>query len=91
MNYIAYQSADDQLGAIEHQLYARPLRERRVRLRRHGRGQAHPHHVDTDTFRRRLWNATMNGQYPTFGNTGTYGGLNSTSRRSTWIRPAPSR
>jgi hypothetical protein len=30
--------------------------------------------VDTDTFRRRLWNATMDGQYPTFGNTGTYGG-----------------
>jgi hypothetical protein len=39
-----------------------------------GAGKSHPHHVDSETFRKRLWNATMNGQYPTYGNTGTYGG-----------------
>jgi hypothetical protein len=30
--------------------------------------------MDADSFRRKLWNSTMDGQYPTFGNTGTYDG-----------------
>ena len=74
MNFVAYQSAGDQLGAIEHQLYATPFVNLEFGYENTGAGQALPHHVDTDTFRRRLWNATMDGQYPTFGNTGTYGG-----------------
>ena len=74
MNYLLYQSADDQLGAIEHQIYAAPQVNAEFAYEDTGAGRAYPHHVDTDTFRRRLWNATMNGQYPTFGNTGTYGG-----------------
>ncbi len=74
MDYIAYQSSDDQLGAIEHQLYAMPAVNTEFAYENSGAGASHPHHVDTDTFRRRLWNAAMNGQYPTFGNTGTYGG-----------------
>jgi hypothetical protein len=40
-----------------------------------GAGKSDARDVDTDTFRHRLWNATMDGQYPTYGNTGTYGGL----------------
>ncbi len=78
MNYIVYQSSDDALGAIEHQIYAVPQVNAEFAYEDSGAGKSHPHHVDTDTFRRRLWNATMNGQYPTFGNTGTYGGRNFT-------------
>ena len=74
MTYLVYQSHDDQLGAIEHQIYAMPQVNAEFAYEDSGAGKALPHHVDTDTFRRRLWNATMNGQYPTFGNTGTYGG-----------------
>jgi len=72
MDYILYQSADVALGAIEHQLYAVPQVNAEFAYEDSGAGRSHPHHVDTDTFRRRLWNATMNGQYPTYGNTGTY-------------------
>ena len=74
MNYLVYQSSSDELGAIEHQLYAAPQVNAEFAYEDSGAGRTHPHHVDTDTFRRRLWNAAMNGQYPTFGNTGTYGG-----------------
>lgn len=74
MNYIAYESDDASLGAIEHQLYPGPFVNLRIAYEDSGAGKANPVHVDTDAFRRRLWNATMNGQYPTFGNTGTYDG-----------------
>ena len=74
MNYIVYQSADIALGAIEHQLYPYPAVNAEFAYEDSGAGRTHPYHVDTDTFRRYLWNITMNGQYPTFGNTGTYGG-----------------
>ena len=74
MDYITYQSSDDQLGATEHQLYAVPFVNTEFGYEDSGAGKSHNHHVDTDTFRKRLWNASMNGQYPTFGNTGVYGG-----------------
>ena len=61
MDYITYRSADDQLGAIEHQLYPVPA----VNI---GPGAA----ADADTLRRRLWNTAMNGQYPSFGNAPWY-------------------
>lgn len=73
MDYRVYQSSDDQLGAIEHQLYAMPAVNAEFAYEDSGAGKTHKHHVDSNTFRKRLWNATMNGQYPTFGNTGTYG------------------
>ena len=62
MNYITYHSTDDQIGAIEHQLYPAPA----VNVGVDGA-------VDADTFRRRLWNATMNGQYPSFVNSANNG------------------
>ncbi len=74
MNYLVYQSSSDEVGAIEHQLYAAPQVNAEFAYEDSGAGRTHAHHVDTDGFRQRLWNATMNGQYPTFGNTGTYGG-----------------
>lgn len=74
MNYLLYQSSDIQLGSIEHQLYQLPAVNAEFAYENSGAGATHPHHVDSASFRQRLWNATMNGQYPTYGNTGTYGG-----------------
>ncbi|HYP05658.1 MAG TPA: DUF4038 domain-containing protein [Bryobacteraceae bacterium] len=79
MDHVLYQSSDDDLGAIEHQLYAVPFVNSEFGYENSGAGQTHAHHIDSATFRKRLWNATMNGQYPVFGNTGTYGSLTLTS------------
>ena len=57
MDYILYATADDQVGAIEHQLYAAP-----------GVNVGPPGDVDAATFRRRMWNAAMDGQYISFTN-----------------------
>ncbi|MGI8988842.1 MAG: DUF5060 domain-containing protein [Bryobacteraceae bacterium] len=51
MTYLTYRSSDDQVGAIEHQLYGMPA------INDFGGG-------NDDAARKRLWNATMNGQYP---------------------------
>ncbi len=51
MKYITYRSADPQVGAIEHQIYAAP------QVNDFGGD-------DAATFRKRLWNAWMSGQYP---------------------------
>lgn len=74
MDHLLYQSSVDALGAIEHQIYPAPQVNTEFGYENSGAGATHPHHVDSDTFRRRLWNATMNGQSPVFGNTGSYGG-----------------
>jgi hypothetical protein len=55
MDFAAYgPGADDSVGAIEHQLHAVPFVNLSV-----GAG------ADAAAFRRGLWNAFMNGQYPT--------------------------
>ena len=74
MDHVIYQSSDDHLGSIEHQLYAVPFVNSEFAYENSGAGASHAHHVAPDVFRHRLWNAFMNGQYPTHGNTGTYGG-----------------
>lgn len=51
VNYITYHTDDPQIGAIEHQLYAAP------QVNDFGGD-------DAATFRKRLWNAWMSGQYP---------------------------
>lgn len=58
MSYITHHSADAPLGAIEHQLYAAPFVNTGVGIGERGGAPA-------DTFRKQLWNAAMNGQYPT--------------------------
>jgi Protein of unknown function (DUF4038)/Domain of unknown function (DUF5060) len=58
-NFISYRSADDQVGAVEHQLYPTPF----VNFE-WARADANP-----DTLRHRLWNATMDGQYPSLSGT----------------------
>jgi hypothetical protein len=74
MTHVLYQSSDDQIGAIERQIVFAPRVNAEFAYEDSGAGKSHPHHVDAATFRKRLWNATMNVQYPTYGNTGTYGG-----------------
>ncbi|MEZ5356936.1 MAG: DUF5060 domain-containing protein [Bryobacteraceae bacterium] len=74
MNYVLYQSSSNALGSIERQVLRAPLVNAEFAYEDSGAGKSHPHHVDSPEFVRRLWNSTMNGQYPTFGNTGTYGG-----------------
>ncbi len=69
--HITYQSPEEGLGAIEHQLHAEPQVNAEFGFEDSGAGRNAPLHVDFDTFRKRLWNATMNGQYPVFGNTGS--------------------
>jgi hypothetical protein len=76
MDHILYQSSDDALGAIEHQELTAPQVNAEFAYENSGAGATHAHHVAPDVFRKRLWNATMNGQYVTYGNTGTYGGRN---------------
>jgi hypothetical protein len=74
MDYAAYgPAAGDAVGSIEHQIYAVPFVNLGIASEDSGAGRAGAADVDSDTFRRRLWNATMNGQYPTFSNTGTSG------------------
>ncbi len=72
-NFITCQSSDDQLGSIEHQIYPTPFVNANFGREDSGAGKQTRDDVDTDAFRRRLWRATMNGQYPTYSNTGTDG------------------
>ncbi|MBS1873114.1 MAG: DUF4038 domain-containing protein [Acidobacteria bacterium] len=74
MNFITHGSGDDQIGAIEHQLYPAAFVNLQFARENSGAGARTPADVGTDEFRRRLWNSTMNGQYPTYSNTGTAGG-----------------
>ncbi len=60
MSYFIHNSASDELGAIERQLYAVPIVNVGFAGPRQSAAQSGPDH-----FRRRLWNATMNGAYPT--------------------------
>jgi len=53
LRYRSYQTPDDAVGAIDQQIYQYPAVNNFA-------GEP----VDADTFRHRLWNATMNGQYP---------------------------
>jgi hypothetical protein len=72
-DYVAYGSADHALGTIEHQLYAVPFVNLRFGSEDSGAGRGGPGDGDAGAFRRRLWNSTMDGQSPTFANTGTSG------------------
>jgi hypothetical protein len=72
-NFVTCHSSDDQLGSIEHQLYPTPFVNGDFGHEDSGGGKQGRDDVDTDAFRHRLWHATINGQYPTYANTGTDG------------------
>src|SRR5262249_11418763 len=61
MDFRCYGGNDDQVAAIEHQLYASPA----VSL-----GTGREDTGDADAFRHRLWNAAMNGEYITYSGSG---------------------
>lgn len=71
MDFVAHHSGDDQLCAIEHQLFAMPFVNLKFAGEDSGAGKSQPDDTGSDTFRHRLWNATMDGDYPTLFNTGT--------------------
>jgi hypothetical protein len=70
MNFVAHGTPEEHVGAVEHQLFAVPFVNIEFAREDSGAGRKGPHDVDSDAFRRRLWNATMNGQYVTYANTG---------------------
>jgi hypothetical protein len=70
MNFAAYGTNDDQIGAIEHQLYGVPFVNLDFGREDSGAGKSGPNDLDAAAFRKRLWNATMDGQSPTYANTG---------------------
>jgi hypothetical protein len=70
MNFAAYGTADSNVNAIEHQLYAVPFVNLDFGREDSGGGKKGPDDVDSAAFRRRLWNVTMDGQSPTFANSG---------------------
>jgi hypothetical protein len=70
MDFVGYRTADDSIGAIEHQLYAVPFVNFEFGREDSGAGKSGPDDVDANTFRHRLWNATMDGEYVSYANTG---------------------
>ncbi|MGH7247992.1 MAG: DUF5060 domain-containing protein, partial [Pseudomonadota bacterium] len=73
LDYITTRTPDDQAGAVEHQLYAVPFVNAGFAAENSGAGKSTARDVDSETFRHRLWNSTMDGEYPTFSNTGIDG------------------
>jgi hypothetical protein len=71
MNFAAYGSANDPVAAVEHQLFPVPFVSLSVGREDSGAGKTGPDDIDAATFRRRLWNATMDGQTVTYANTGS--------------------
>jgi len=69
-DFAAYGTPDDNVGAIEHQLYAVPFVNLEPGREDSGAGKSAPGDADPAAFRHHLWNATMDGQYVTYGNTG---------------------
>ena len=73
MNFVAHHTGVDQVCAVERQLFAMPFVNLRFAGEDSGAGKSAPDDVDSDAFRHRLWNAVMDGGYPTYFNTGTAG------------------
>jgi len=73
MNFVSHHTGDDQVCAVEHQLFPTPFVNLKFAGEDSGAGKPEADDVDSDTFRHRLWNAVMDGDYPTYFNTGTAG------------------
>jgi Domain of unknown function (DUF5060)/Protein of unknown function (DUF4038) len=70
MDYSAYGTGDDTVGAVEHQLYPVPFVNLNFGREDSGGGKSGANDMDAAAQRRRLWNAAMDGQYVTYSNTG---------------------
>jgi hypothetical protein len=73
MDFVAHHTGDDQVCAIERQLFATPSVNLKFAGEDSGAGKSSPEDVDSDAFRHRLWNAAMDGDYLTLFNSGTAG------------------
>jgi hypothetical protein len=71
MDFAAHGSSDDSVAAVDHQIFPVPFVSVSVGREDSGAGKSGGDDVDAATFRRRLWNATMDGQYVTYANTGS--------------------
>jgi len=71
MNFATYGTTNNNVGAIEHQLYAMPFVNLDFGREDSGAGKSGANDVDGAVFRERLWNAVMDGQYVTYNNTGS--------------------
>jgi hypothetical protein len=71
MDFVADDTADDNVGAIEHQIFATPFVNLDIGREDSGAGKSRPSDVDSATFRHRLWNAVMDGQSVTYANSGS--------------------
>ncbi len=72
-DFAVHGASDAALGIIEHQLRATPFVNIGLGEEDSGAGPGGPPTAPADEFRKRLWNVTMNGHYPTFANTGSSG------------------
>ncbi|MGD0363117.1 MAG: DUF5060 domain-containing protein [Bryobacteraceae bacterium] len=76
MDFVAHHTPEDQICAIEHQLFATPFVNLKFGGEDSGAGKSQPDDMDSNAFRHHLWNAAMDGDYPTYFNTGTAGAAN---------------
>jgi hypothetical protein len=76
MDFVAHHTGDDQVCAIEHQLFSKPFVDLKFAGEDSGAGKSQPDDMDSAAFRHRLWNAVMDGDYPTYFNSGTAGAGN---------------
>jgi uncharacterized protein DUF5060/uncharacterized protein DUF4038 len=87
-DFAAYGDTDDQVGAIEHQVFGVPFVNLDCGREDSGAGKSAPGDVDAAALRKRLWNATMNGQSVTYANTGTgaqYANSPGASQMTVWF------
>ena len=71
MDYVVQRSHDASLATVEHEMYPAPFVNVEVGVEDEGGSIANG--VDSDTLRKRMWNAAMRGQSLTFANSGTWG------------------
>ncbi len=76
MSFVTHHTGDDQVCAIERQLFPTPFVNLKFAGEDSGAGKSQPDDVDSDAFRHRLWNIVMDGDYPTYFNSGTAGAGN---------------
>src|SRR5436190_22289702 len=76
MDFVAYGKFDSHAASIEHQLFATPFVNFNMGREDGGTGgggKRGADDLDATAFRKRIWNATMDGQYVTYSNTGSGG------------------
>lgn len=76
MDFVAHHTGDDQVCAVEHQLFPAPFVNLKFAGEDSGAGKSQPDDMDANAFRHRLWNTVMDGDYPTYFNSGTAGAGN---------------